>query len=338
MSEGNLNFPFSNSLMEVSDALFGRQEITEAVLLELMESQPVQRLKGIDCAGSTILIKKPTYSRFEHSLGDMLVLKNFKAPLEEQVAGLLHDVPHTAFSHVGDFVFDQTETMEYHDQFLEKLVMASEIPSILEKHGLNPARIVDESNFPLQENSLPDICADRIDYFLRTLCKEVKGFKQQAFSHLSNLRVHENKFILNDRESAKAYATDFMMLDATIWADPTEIASFKLLADAIKLAIQKGFLKEEDMFQDDAFVLNALKQSADKEISEILALLTPDFKVEEAEDEFDFQVKTKCRFVDPEFLENGALLRLSEVDSHFKELVDAHQTRVKSGYNIKIVR
>ena len=323
--------------MQFNDALFGQVEIDEPLLLELIQSKPVQRLKGIDCAGSTILIKRPTYSRFEHSLGDMLILKKFNASLEEQAAGLLHDVPHTAFSHVGDFVFDQTETMEYHDQFLEKLVMASEIPAILERHGLNPARIVEESNFPLQENSLPDICADRIDYFLRTLHKE-KGLKPQALIHLENLRVFENKFVLKDRASAKAYATDFMLMDATIWADPTEIASFKLLADAIKLAIQKGFLKDEDMFQDDAFVLDALKDSQDKEILEILALLTPAFRIEENEDDFDFKVTTKCRYVDPEFLQDDSLVRLSEVDDHFKSLTQAHQDRVKAGYHIKILR
>jgi len=337
MSEGNLKPLSSNSLMRLSDALFGEVEITEPLLVDLIQSQPLQRLKGIDCAGSTILIKKPTYSRFEHSLGDMLILRHFQASLEEQVAGLLHDVPHTAFSHVGDFVFDQTETMEYHDQFLEKLVMDSEIPAILERHGLDPARIVDESNFPLQENNLPDICADRIDYFLRSLYKG-RGFKAQALAHLDNLRVFENKFVLKDRESAKAYALDFMLMDATVWADPTEIASFKLLADAIKLAIRKGFLKEEDMFQDDAFVLNALKDSQDREILDILGLLKPGFKVEENEADFDFKVTTKCRYVDPQFLSEGSLARLSQVDDHFKGLVREHQERVKSGYCLKIVR
>ena len=128
------------------------------------------------------------------------------------------------------------------------------------------------------------------------------------------------------------------MMDATVWADPTEVASFKLLADAIKLAIGKGFLKEEDMFQDDAFVLRALKASQDREILEILGLLTPAFKVEENPDDFDFKVTTKCRCVDPEFLGQSGLERLSQADAHFKELMDAHQARVKSGYCIKILR
>ena len=324
--------------MEINDLLLGRQKITDQVLVELIQSKPVQRLKGINSGGAVCLIRPshPKTSRFEHSIGDLLVLRRFQASLEEQVAGLLHDTPHTAFSHVGDFVFDQTETMEYHDKFMEKIVRQSEIPSILSRHGLDVNRIVDESNFPLQENSLPDICADRIDYFLRNLV--TKGLKKQALAHLSSLRVHENKFILSNQEAAKAYAVDFLLMDATVWADPTEIASFQLLAKAIKLAFDKGFLKEEDMFQDDAFVLQALQGSQDKEILGLVALLTPDFKVEEAEEDFDLFVKTKCRCVDPEFFSEGRLVRLSSVDPHFKALKEAHQARVKAGYRLKIVR
>jgi hypothetical protein len=86
--------------------------------------------------------------------------------------------------------------------------------------------------------------------------------------------------------------------------------------------------------------LNALKGSRDKEILDLLTLLKPGFKVEENQDDFDFLVKTKCRFVDPEFFEDDSqeLVRLSTVDSHFKELIEEHQARVKAGYPIKIVR
>ena len=40
----------------------------------------------------------------------------------------------------------------------------SEIPNILERYGFNLDYILDDKNFPLKERSLPDLCADRIDY------------------------------------------------------------------------------------------------------------------------------------------------------------------------------
>ena len=36
----------------------------------------------------------------------MLLIKKLGGSVEEQIAGLLHDVSHTAFSHVIDYVFD----------------------------------------------------------------------------------------------------------------------------------------------------------------------------------------------------------------------------------------
>ena len=41
---------------------------------------------------------------FEHSLGVYLLLRRLGADRREQVAGLLHDISHTAFSHAVDFL------------------------------------------------------------------------------------------------------------------------------------------------------------------------------------------------------------------------------------------
>ena len=99
-------------------------------------------------------------------MGVMLLLHKLGASVEEQVAGLLHDVPHTAFSHVIDFVF-RTEKHNFHELHHERVIMGSEIQGILDKHGFDVKRILDEHKFPLLEKDLPDLCADRVDYTLR---------------------------------------------------------------------------------------------------------------------------------------------------------------------------
>ena len=45
-------------------------------------------------------------SRFEHSLGVCHLIKILNGSQKEQIAGLLHDIPHTAFSHVIDYVLE----------------------------------------------------------------------------------------------------------------------------------------------------------------------------------------------------------------------------------------
>ena len=54
-------------------------------------------------------------TRFEHSLGVFALLRRLRAPRREQVAGLLHDISHTAFSHAVDFVFT-SEEQDHHEQ------------------------------------------------------------------------------------------------------------------------------------------------------------------------------------------------------------------------------
>lgn len=102
--------------MIVEDSVFGKFEVKEPVLIELLNSKAMQRLKMISQVG--IPDKYYSYgcgSRYEHSLGVLFLLKKLDASLEEQVAGLLHDVSHTAFSHVADWVFGTKENENYQD-------------------------------------------------------------------------------------------------------------------------------------------------------------------------------------------------------------------------------
>lgn len=64
--------------MHYTDKIYGEFEITEPVLLELINSPTLQRLKGIDPAGYF----DPFYpgkkrTRFEHSVGVCLLLRMF---------------------------------------------------------------------------------------------------------------------------------------------------------------------------------------------------------------------------------------------------------------------
>lgn len=172
--------------MEINDRVYGKVNIDEPILIELINSKPIQRLKGVNQAGaSKYAIDTKTVTRYEHSLGVMILLKKLGASIEEQIAGLLHDVPHTAFSHVIDFVFkDKDHTHEFHEKFHEKIILQSEIPNILKKYNFDLNMILNEENFPLLERSLPDLCADRIDYTLRDM------IASQGFSNKINQYIY----------------------------------------------------------------------------------------------------------------------------------------------------
>ena len=153
-------------VIKINHKIYGNYTITEPVLIELINSKSLQRLKEI-CNGGAWFFHytyKKQFTRYDHSIGVMLLLRKFNATLEEQIAGLLHDISHTAFSHVADFVFGRLQEHDYQDSKLEKAFQVQGINKILRKHKINPKFILNEKNFSLLERNLPTLCADRLDY------------------------------------------------------------------------------------------------------------------------------------------------------------------------------
>lgn len=324
--------------MIINDRVYGEIEITEPVLLELIQTKPLQRLKNVAQAGiSKYIIKNRGVTRYEHSLGVMILLKKLGASLEEQIAGLLHDIPHTAFSHVADFVFTNKEhSHEFHERFHEKIIMESEIPKIIEKHGFNITRLLNEHNFPLLEQNLPNLCADRIDYTLRDMTS-AKGFKEDINTYIKHFIVHNNEIIFSNKNTALLFAQDFIMMDDYSWSHPIEVAYYQLLADALKIALEENIITQEDLFTDDNTVFKLLQESKNTHIQKQLAMLTPNLKISLNEKDYDFFARNKVRYVNPKFLdENNEVDYVFNHFPEFKEEVDQHNEKVKKGLYIKI--
>lgn len=119
--------------MNYQDFAYGRADIDEPVLVELMSTAAMQRLNGILQHGITgFLGTTRPITRFEHSVGVMLLARHFKAPLTEQIAALLHDVSHTAFSHVPDHFFSRPTGESFYEIMKETYLGEPDIP----KHWL----------------------------------------------------------------------------------------------------------------------------------------------------------------------------------------------------------
>ncbi|MBT2713840.1 HD domain-containing protein [Pseudomonas sp. ISL-88] len=85
--------------MKIIDNIYDDYLIDD-ILEELIFSNPVQRLKGVYQGGASYFVnEKWNVTRYKHSIGVMLLIKKLGGSLEKQIAGLLHDVSHTAFSH-----------------------------------------------------------------------------------------------------------------------------------------------------------------------------------------------------------------------------------------------
>ena len=136
--------------MIYQDDVYGEVEITEPVILALLNTAALKRLNGIMQHGITALIGvTEPITRLDHSIGAMLLVKRLGASVEEQVAALLHDVSHTVFSHVIDNVFDSALSQSYHDQVKEAYADKTEIPTVLTQFGYDWKHVLEETNYPI---------------------------------------------------------------------------------------------------------------------------------------------------------------------------------------------
>src|SRR3954447_11815583 len=153
--------------MRGNDRVYGEVSIDDPLVIALIECPTFQRLKGIRQAGpSAFAFPFKTVTRFEHSLGVYLLLTRLGADRRERVAGLLHDISHTAFSHAVDFLFHSDE-QDYHEKIKPEFLRRGDVAEILDRIGYRPDEFFDDSIYPLLERPLPLLCADRLDYFLR---------------------------------------------------------------------------------------------------------------------------------------------------------------------------
>jgi len=318
--------------MLYKDLIYGDVKIDEPVVLELINSSPLQRLKEIDQAGYKPMWVKPELkidpyenSRLAHSIGVYLLLRKYGAPLEEQIAGLIHDVSHSAFSHCIDYVLASGSEKEHshQDNIFEDFVKNSEISRIIKKYGLNLDYILDDKNFPLKEKDLPDLCADRIDYSLRTAVVFEEINKEDVNYFLDNLMAQNSEWVFKNLESARKFSEIFLKLNREYYAGFPSALMFRTVGDYLKYALEKDYVEEKDFYTTDAEVLSKIEKYLDKDEKLKLLFDRMNNKTKIINDPNDYDVKVYCksRIVDPLLLQEEKPIRLSSVFREWGEIV-----------------
>ena len=311
--------------MRINDRVYGTIEPTDAVIIDLVNSPVLQRLKGIDQAGyAKPYFPGAEHTRFEHSLGVYEILRRYNAPLEEQVAGLIHDVSHTAFSHCIDYVLAEKAEEEAHqDKTFAAFVKSSAMPSILRNHNINIKYILNDKNFPLKETNLPDICADRIDYSLRTARVHNEITQRGVKNLLSHLQVHDRMWVFQGAPSARGYAELFKKMNDKYYAGFPSAVMFRTVGDYLRYALQQGYIDKRDLYATDREVLERIEQHQGTDSALKMLWQRMNMKAQPAarKSEADARVKCKSRVVDPLCWNKGAICRLSDAEPDWKLIV-----------------
>ncbi len=253
-------------------------------------------------------------------------LKHFEAKEEEQLAGLIHDVSHTALSHVSTYAFlGKYSGSEFHELRHKEFYVSSGLHELIKTLGYDPDLLLNEKKFSLLENDLPDICADRLDYALRDGLHLQILSRQQVKQVLSSLIVYKDEFVFSDIESAFIYSFNFFLLNLMYYGSATEAHFNNDFGNLVKYAIKNKVLKENDWFTDDICLSNKLKKAKNKKVQVWLGKYNNRMAVYEDKENPDEVYPKKSRIVDPKVLIKGSLHRLSELSPTYEKIISDYK-------------
>lgn len=323
--------------MIISDYIYGDFEI-ENVLEELILSKPMQRLKGIHQGGASYLVNSQwNVTRFEHSVGVLLLIKQLGGSLEEQIAGLLHDVSHTAFSHVIDFVLENNAE-EYHEEIFMDVIKESEIPIILNKYNYNYEHLLlNNAKWNLLERPAPELCADRVDYTLRDMYVYGQVSLEEIQKFLNDIIIYQGKMCLQSIELAEWFVKTYYQEVLDFFTNPLNIYAYNKLAQTLKLSLEKKIITLTDFLKEDHELIERLQSSNDRQVESLLKQLHPNVKVRVDQKEFDIHQKNKTRLIDPALYLHNKIIRASELSEDVRKMNASAKEKFQQGVFVEIL-
>lgn len=314
-------------------------------ILKVINSPIIQRLKHIDQSGPARYLgpKLPSFTRYEHSIGVLALLRKFNLSFKEQIAGLLHDASHTVFSHVGDFIWadninDYAES-SYQDSIHMKYLKDSGCEKTLKEIGLSLSDIdIDKNEYLALDQSLPDMCADRIQYNIHTGLLIGKISKSEAKDIIDSLGLKNNKWFFNNINAAKKFAELSLYFTQNFWGAKWNTSMNIHFANALKRALKLKILTSKDMFSTDKSVVNKLIKNQDQIIQLNLQQCKQPVSRINGKKYKKQQFYPKFRGVDPLVIDRqGNLKRLSGIDIMFKNHYNEVKLWCKTGFEIDIL-
>lgn len=225
-------------------------------LKKYIELPIMQRLSGIGLLCGTdwtsLYKNRFFYSRLEHSVGVALIIWNFTKDKTQTIAGLLHDVSTTVFSHVSDFRKGDALTQTSTEEPTTKMILSdSALCKLLESDGIEPKDVVDYHIYPIADNEIPSLSADRLEYMYPSgLALDGSWtFEEIAktYNDLIILKNEENKEELGFKtiEMAELYCKKFCMIGHILQLNENKLC-LQLLSQIMSKAVELDVLQKED--------------------------------------------------------------------------------------------
>lgn len=243
-------------------------------LHKYLELPLLTRLKGVGllCGSdwTPLFCNRFMYTRFDHSLGVALIIWHFTGDKAQTVAGLLHDVSTPAFSHVADFMKGDALTQSATEEPNRLMILADKaLAECLASDGLSAEAVADYHIYPVADNEIPRLSADRLEYmFPSGMVLEGSWSLDEIRFVYNDLTVAKNEdgadeLCFSTVEAAELYCRRFCMTGHVLQLNEDKLC-LELLAQTLLAAEKAGIIRAEDcMTMSEADIMQKFRSVAE---------------------------------------------------------------------------
>lgn len=308
-------------------------------LTPYLELPVMNRLKGIGLLCGTdwtrLYRNRFYYSRFDHSVGVALIVWHFTRDKKQTLAGLFHDLSTPLFSHVADFRKGDALTQSATEEPNAAIIKGNrELVELLARDGLTPEQVCDYHIYPVADNEIPQLSADRLEYmFPSGMALEGSWTMEEIQQVYNDLEVMKNEESVDEIgfrtvEAAELYCYRFCMTGHVLQLNENKL-TLQLLAKITSLAIDLKIITEEDcMLLSEKEAMERFDKSENPEFRKYYNTFRNMTEIEHTgsklpEDEyFSVSLKVKQRYINPLVKAGYKARRLYDVSEKSRKLID----------------
>ena len=221
-----------------------------------LELPVLKRLAGVSLLCGTDWTKlyhnRIKYSRLDHSVGVALIIWHFTKDKAQTIAGLLHDISTPVFSHVGDFRQGDALTQQATEAPTSQIIKNDEhLQKLLHEDGLSTELVDDYHKYPIADNEIPALSADRLEYmFPSGASLDGSWTFDEIKKCYENICVLQNENGLPelgfaDIKIAELYCEKFCSIGHILQLNENKL-TLQLLGEIMNLAVKLNVLQEKD--------------------------------------------------------------------------------------------
>lgn len=236
-------------------------------LLDFMNTDVLQRLKdigmncGVEYTSFPLFQNCRYYSRYDHSVGVALIVWHFTGDMKQTIAGLLHDIATPVFAHTIDFLNNDHLLQQSTENETENMIRQSfQLKKLLDKYHLSYDDVSDYHRYPLADNEMPQLSADRLEYSLGNMYNYEFVSLEEIKHYYDHIYVNDAKdeLVFNDLLSAADF-TRHVFENSYVYISDEDRWAMETLAQILKAALQEGIIKKADLYTTEKKIIAQLK-------------------------------------------------------------------------------